>query len=276
MAGGSALVYLDLTAGAIGLGNITAVTFDLWQTLLLDRPEVGRIRTQARLDGTRSALIKVGERHTLERVEEAYRNCVRQCQENRRQLLDISFHEQVELFVNGISPELVARLPESTFQQILSAYGDSFFAYPPSPHPDGVQVLRSLRDMGLGIGLISNTAMTPGVAFRRFLAEHGLLEYFDALTFSDEVRIAKPSCEIFHLTLRQLNATPPQAVHVGDQVLTDIAGAKECGLKTVWIEGFYERPDLNDPKTEPDIAVRELSLTVSAIRALAGDLPPNS
>ena len=58
--------------------------------------------------------------------------------------------------------------------------------------------------MGLKIGLISNTGMTPGTTFRAHLENIGLLGFFDVLTFSDEVKLSKPSEEIFRLTLRAL------------------------------------------------------------------------
>ena len=248
------------------MAGITAVTFDLWQTLLLDRPEVGRIRTQARLEGARQALLEVGRRFEPERIEEAYRSGVRQCQVIREGGLDISFSEQVKIFVNSISPDLFSQIPDSTFQAIATAYSESFVEHPAVPHPAGVNVLRGVRDMGLRVGLISNTGMTPGILFRRFLEEHGMLEYFDVLTFSDEVGYSKPSPEIFAITLEKLGATPSQTVHVGDHVFNDVAAARACGLKTVWIEGFYERPGATDPATEPDIAVPRLEDVVSAIR----------
>ncbi len=40
------------------------------------------------------------------------------------------------------------------------------------------------------------------------------------------------------------------------------------GMRTVWIEGFYEREDPTDPKTEPDIAVPDLGEVVSAVENL--------
>ena len=190
------------------MSAITAVTFDLWQTLLLDQREVGRIRTQTRLDDVGEILSRVGEAQDAAVVSQAYWDCARRCQEIREGLRDISFREQVELFVEGISPGLVSRLPEPVLQEIAAAYGDSFFIHPPRPHPDGVGVLREVKEMGLRIGLISNTGMTPGVSFRRFLEQHGMLEFFDVLTFSDEVRLAKPAAEIFLLTLRALDAEP--------------------------------------------------------------------
>jgi len=126
------------------------------------------------------------------------------------------------------------------------------------------------RPWGLRIGLISNTGMTPGVTFRSYLEQQGMLGYFDTLTFSDEVKLAKPSLKIFELTLRSLGAAPEQAVHVGDHVANDVVGAKRCGLKTVWITGFYEREDPLDPDSEPDATVEQLGMVVPAIARLAG------
>ena len=252
------------------MAAITAVTFDLWQTLLLDNPEVGRVRTQARLNGAQEALRKARERHSREVIAAAYQNCARRCQEIREGLIDISFPEQVALFVNGIRPGLAERLPAAVFQEIAAAYSDAFFEHPPRPHPEGAAVLRQVKEMGFRLGLISNTGMTPGVAFRRFMAQNGLLDYFDALTFSDEVKVAKPAPEIFLMTLRALDAVPAQAIHIGDHPITDVLGARRCGLKTVWIEGFYERSDSADPDSQSDLAVPGLGQTAAAVAQLAG------
>ena len=249
---------------------ITAVTFDLWQTLLLDSPEVGRVRTQARLKGAQEALRKAGEPQSLAVIETAYQNCARRCQEIREGLTDISFQEQVALFVNGISPGLAARLPAAALGEITVAYSDSFFEHPPRPHPAAAMALRQVKARGFRLGLISNTGMTPGVAFRRFMAQHGLLDYFDALTFSDEVKLAKPAPEIFLRTLRALDAVPGQAIHVGDHPITDVMGARRCGLKTVWIEGFYERAAFADPNAQPDMSVADLGAAAAAVEQLAG------
>lgn len=252
------------------MSEINAVTFDLWQTLLLDNPEQGRTRTLARLEGTQDLLANVGENFTLDQIEQAYRDGVRRCQEIRDAHRDVTFLQQVQIFVNSISPRLVERIPAPTFHDIAACYSDSFFDYPPGPHPEAVKVLESVKEMGLRLGMVSNTGMTPGVSFRRFLSEHGMLHFFEALTFSDEVGFSKPACEMFNLTLAELGSSPAQAIHVGDHIFNDIAAAKACGLKTVWIEGFSERPDHNDPATQPDISVATLGEVPGAIGRLLG------
>ena len=73
------------------------------------------------------------------------------------------------------------------------------------------------------------------------------------------------------MTLRSLGASPAQSIHVGDHVQNDVVGANRLGLKTVWIEGFYERADPSDPYSEPDATVSGLGEVVTAIKKLAGE-----
>ena len=251
------------------MGEITAVTFDLWQTLLVDSRELGLIRSNARLEGVRQILSTSGEEFEPEHIGEAYWDCYRQCAAIREELRDVSFQEQIDIFMESIRPGLGQRLGADTLAEITRVYADSFLEYPPPAHTDALAVLGSVRAMGFRIGMISNTGMTPGTTFRTYLANTGMLGYFDTLTFSDEVKMAKPAKEIFLLTLRQMKAVPAQTVHVGDSVRNDVAGAKLSGLKTVWITGFSERDDPSDPATEPDETVGGLADVVPAIRRLS-------
>ena len=252
------------------MAEITTVTFDLWQTLLLDNRELGLARAMVRLEGAQKALARFGEEYELEHVREAYRACYRQCRSVREQQLDVSFQEQVEIFVDHISPGLVERLDGQVLDEIVRVYADSFLVCPPVLHADAKPVLRDLKAMGLNLGLISNTGMTPGATFRFYLDGEGVLGYFDQMTFSDEVKLAKPGTEIFLMTLRAMGTEPAQAIHVGDHVVNDVVGGNRSGMKTIWIEGFYEREDPQDPESEPDAAVSDLGLVVEVIAALSG------
>jgi putative hydrolase of the HAD superfamily len=137
-------------------------------------------------------------------------------------------------------------------------------------HADAYDVLSRVRASGLRIGLISNTGMTPGVAFRKFLDQNNLLGFFDTLTFSDEVKLAKPGREIFLMTLETLGAEPSETVHVGDHVKNDVVGANQVGMRTVWIEGFYEKPDGAGPEANADVTVDQLGSVAEAIQEIRG------
>lgn len=255
--------------------NITAVTFDLWQTLLLDNRELGSARAMVRLEGTQKALSRFGEAYELEYIREAYRACYQHCRLIREGGLDVSFNEQVEIFVNNINDGLVDRLDQETLQEIARVYADSFLVCPPKPHVQALAVLQDIKAMGLDLGLISNTGMTPGTTFRVFLEQHGMLGLFDTLTFSDEVKLAKPNDEIFLMTLRAMGASPSETIHVGDHVINDVVGAKRLGMKTVWITGFYEREDPSDPKSEPDATVDDLGMVSMEIARISGRRLPD-
>ena len=186
----------------------------------------------------------------------------------RNKNADVSFREQVEIFVNLIEDGLVSRLPEPTVAEIERVYAESFFDYPPRFHEATQETLESVSEMGLRIGLISNTGMTPGYTFRQFLQQHGLADYFQTMTFSDEVLLAKPSDEIFLMTIGALDSSPANAIHVGDHVSNDVVGANRVGMKSVWIRGFYEPEDPDDPDSKADAEVDDLSGVAAAIRDL--------
>ena len=247
---------------------ITAVTFDLWQTLILDNRELGRERAQARLDGARGTLLAQGVDYDPDHIREAYRGCYRACRSVRNENKDVSFRRQVEIFIDLIEDGLSGRLPESAVAEIERSYAESFFDFPPRFHESSQQTLEAVRDMGLRIGLISNTGMTPGYTFREFLDRHDLLQYFDVLTFSDEVLLAKPSDEIFLMTVKSLDASPGNTIHIGDHVTNDVVGANRVGMKSIWIRGFYEPDDPDDPDSRADVSVDDLSDVSHAVRQL--------
>ena len=119
----------------------------------------------------------------------------------------------------------------------------------------------------IDVGLISNTGMTPGYTFRRYMEQVGILEYFDVLAFSDELRLAKPSTEIFLHTARELGAQPQWVVHVGDHYLNDVVGAAKAGMKTIWIAASDEGAQEVDVRV--DVRVRSLGEVSVAVGELA-------
>lgn len=247
--------------------KISAVTFDLWQTLLMDNQEQGRARMQVRLDGAVAALAAAGRTFSDEHVREAYRACYRTCHAIREEEKDVSFDQQVAFFIEHIEEGLVDKLPEDAVAEITTTYCDSFYVFPPRVHQDALETLRQVKTDGYRVGLISNTGMTPGYAFRTFLKENGLAQYFDVMAYSDEMLMAKPSVPMFQRTLEELGAEPEETVHVGDHLRNDVLGAKEAGLLTIWIETYDDRREAVE--VEPDITVKTLGEVAEGVRRLA-------
>jgi putative hydrolase of the HAD superfamily len=61
----------------------------------------------------------------------------------------------------------------------------------------------------------------------------GLAPYLQRAEFSDDVGLRKPHPEIFHRTLSALGVAPAEAAHVGDDVNTDVAGARGVGMRAI-------------------------------------------
>jgi len=99
-------------------------------------------------------------------------------------------------------------------------------------YEDTLPVLTLLRQNGLKIGLISNT-LWPASMHNRDLERYGLIELFDAITYSSEVAHTKPHPEIFLYTLGRIGVQPEEAAFVGDRLIDDVSGAQGVGMKGI-------------------------------------------
>jgi HAD superfamily hydrolase (TIGR01662 family) len=104
------------------------------------------------------------------------------------------------------------------------------------------------------LGIVSNFAI-PECVFR-LLEKHGLDAFFDVVVVSGAVNRRKPSPEIFQKALQRLGVDASEAVFVGDTVDADIQGAKNLGMKTVFIE---RRSQKEAEQTCPDQTIKNLN-----------------
>lgn len=95
-------------------------------------------------------------------------------------------------------------------------------------------------------------SVTNGVAD---LARIGLAEYFKTSIAAHSFGCAKPEAAIFHAACAALAIDPAEAVYVGDDLLLDIAGAKNAGLRAVWINrsGQAAHPEIVADATCADL-----------------------
>ncbi|MEM3578397.1 MAG: HAD-IA family hydrolase [Candidatus Bathyarchaeia archaeon] len=90
-----------------------------------------------------------------------------------------------------------------------------------------------LKSQNKHVGVICNTGLTPGFGLRRFLEKEGVAKYFDVMIFSEEVGVRKPDPRIFHLVSEKLKVKPCEVVHLGDNLSSDVWGAKNAGFKAI-------------------------------------------
>ena len=99
------------------------------------------------------------------------------------------------------------------------------------PFDNLINMLDQLKARNMALGLISNGR----TLFQRSVIEAlGLSDYFSIILISEEQGMRKPQPEIFLKALRELNATPQEAVFVGDDPEADIRGAQGAGMNAIW------------------------------------------
>ena len=67
------------------------------------------------------------------------------------------------------------------------------------------------------------------------LEEFSLLNFFDVITDSADIKIRKPDPEIFLLTISELSVKPEETFVIGDSYENDIRPAKSIGCNTIWL-----------------------------------------
>ncbi len=85
------------------------------------------------------------------------------------------------------------------------------------------------------LNILSNTAFAKGKSLRIILEKLAIADYFDFQLYSDEVRLSKPNPAFFDLMIQNARLLQPdialhQILHIGDNALADIEGAKRAGI----------------------------------------------
>jgi putative hydrolase of the HAD superfamily len=94
---------------------------------------------------------------------------------------------------------------------------------------DVTPVLSELRELGLRLVVVSNW----DVSLSRVLGDLDLTRWLDGVVTSAAVGARKPRREIFRRGLALAEAEPGQAMHVGDSLEEDVAGAQGAGIEPV-------------------------------------------
>ncbi len=101
-------------------------------------------------------------------------------------------------------------------------------------YPDVPGALAALEARGMRVVVVSNwDAALPGV-----LREAGLGESegkIDGIVTSAQVGAAKPDPRIFRVALALAGVPAEWALHVGDSLEHDVAGARAVGVSAVWL-----------------------------------------
>ena len=176
----------------------------------------------------------------------------------------------------GNDPETIGKYKRETWDEVLAAHGVVDFALRDEiilrhriervkrlvPYPGVTELLDQVREK-YPMAVVTNGS--PAV--QRFkLSESDLSNYFDVIVASGDVGIGKPRPEPFTAALDQLGVTASEAVMIGNSYSSDIQGAANLGMPSIWFnaEGL-PRPEEGEP---PTVEVGSVSEILGAIDSL--------
>lgn len=233
---------------------VKAITFDFWSTLY----------RSATVDYSKRLLElkrNVEQRSGTEFDSDQFREAVKLARQTWTQTWVEEYRTiPADEWLGVVLAELEVSLIPEHLRQVQIGLEESVYQDLPTPVPEARAVLADLSATHR-LAVISDTGITPGRVLRRLLEQDEIIDYFSRLTFSDEVGYSKPHPQAFLTTLNLLGVEPPEAVHVGDLLRTDIAGAQGVGMRAVQYTGVNQDGSLSMGDTpvshiEPDAVIQ--------------------
>lgn len=118
-------------------------------------------------------------------------------------------------------------------------------------YPHALDALRKLRQQGYRLWLLSNAQRV----FTAFELRHlGLGEQLDGIYISSDYRCRKPDVRFFRALIEERGLERDKCLMIGNDLQTDIAGAQNAGLATLYMHTNLTPPDQRsaDPNLQSD------------------------
>ncbi|MNC13513.1 Pyrimidine 5'-nucleotidase YjjG [compost metagenome] len=212
-----------LQNGEEGAAMIRYVWFDLGYTLVkTNREEVYK-----------NTLEKFGEMKSLDEIAIAYHLADKLFMREFRGILGKDARTYLPWYIGTLNYYLRLSLPidEVIQTQRSLANGEQMrwkaFEF-------SIPTLRYLRELGYGIGLISNWNETA----RQVLEQNRLDGELDVIVISSEVGVEKPEPAIFTYALQKAGVTPQESLYVGDNYYDDVLGSRQVGMDCLLINPY--------------------------------------
>jgi putative hydrolase of the HAD superfamily len=219
-----------------------AVTFDAMGTLVAIEPPAPRLQ--------RSLERRFGLAVDLARCQAAMRVEMRHYRSRCTSGRDASALAALRLECSSLLADALA--VDLSGAELLPSLTDAISFY---PYPDAQPALESLTAAGLKLGVVANW----DVSLHDVLARSGLAGFFQTVVTAAAVGVAKPDSRPFDVVLERLGVEAALCVHVGDDALTDVAGAEAAGFAALLLDRSGRAPG-----ALRDLGERAARITVAA------------
>lgn len=251
----------------MGSQPVLAVTFDLWDTLVIDdSDEVQRAarglptKVVARRECFRRLVHEASPELTADQADQAWDTAnaaFRKWWKQEHHTPPVSRRLDVGLKALGLAR------PDG-YDAAVHELSTMEVEIPPDLLPGAAEALAALAAR-YPLAIISDSIVTPAKGLRQILENHGLAKFFATTCFSDEVGASKPDPRPYHAAARALGVNVRGLVHVGDRQETDVDGAHAVGARAVYFTGAVDR----GPHTA-DVLCTDLRQLPDLIAALGG------
>ena len=245
--------------------RIRTITVDFWGTLLFDGPGSDNRYKRRRMTDFEAILKADGVPATAAALDRAYDVSGEFLAGIWASYRDVPVAEHVKAIVNAVVPGRFDGLSAATRAALIDAYARPALLVPPTVDTGALAALEALCARDYTLAVISNTMRTPGATLRKLLERYRLLGCFKHATFSDEVGVRKPDPKIFHLTLQAVGGDVESSVHVGDDTVLDVGGARAAGMRAIQVA---DAPRRSPAGFAPAAVIKSMAGLPDAIAAL--------
>jgi len=239
-----------------------AVLFDLWETLIHDKPERAQPRRAWRSGAVQEVLWRHGCEAGVEAILTALDSSSAALSRLHEEGKDLEQGGRSRLFISQLEAQTGLMSPESAVHELEAVITSLPLEIAPLAAPFAVETMTSLKGRGLATALVCNAGFTTTPHLLPMLAHYGLSAHLDVMVFSDELLIAKPDPRIFARALEGIGLPGSDCAFVGDNPHTDIMGAQAVGMFAVQV-GNKQRDGLR-----PDARIDDLSQLFGVLELL--------
>lgn len=185
-----------------------------------------------------------GADYTPDELHESYRTLVSAKENAEKEQVHYAHEAYPEIPIEEVFQELYTNKGIQPSGELVLHTGQMFRVY--STHhirlyAGARELLSALRKAGKGVYLLSNAQRIFTEYELRYLK---IYDCFDGILISSDHGVKKPDEAFFRILLEKYQIKPDEALMIGNDLDSDIAGAKRIGMDTFYIHSAIS-PKLN-------------------------------